>query len=168
MFVTHTGITGGCSFFGAMTSDKEKTVRKMVMFVLTLIGVWLIIFLATGADTTLVAILNFFGAVAITTFVGCCAVCVRPHSSSEDVERKLALQNPGILGSIPARFDLDEHRTGVHHYCVVHVKDPRKPTRSWTRHRNRTAPPKTQTLRSFSRDHEGRNLPPLKLYPTDI
>ncbi|KAG0424443.1 hypothetical protein HPB47_028380 [Ixodes persulcatus] len=37
------------------------------------------------------------------------------HTSSEHVERKLALQNPGILGSIPtpARFDLDEHRTGV-------------------------------------------------------
>ncbi|KAG0427907.1 hypothetical protein HPB47_025082 [Ixodes persulcatus] len=37
------------------------------------------------------------------------------HTSSEHVERKLALYNPGILGSIPtpARFDLDEHRTGL-------------------------------------------------------
>ncbi|KAG0431992.1 hypothetical protein HPB47_021306 [Ixodes persulcatus] len=40
---------------------------------------------------------------------------LRAHTSSEHVERKLALQNPGILGSIPtpARFDLDQHRTGV-------------------------------------------------------
>ncbi|KAG0413347.1 hypothetical protein HPB47_009535 [Ixodes persulcatus] len=37
------------------------------------------------------------------------------HTSLEHVERKLALQNPEILGSIPApvRFNLDEHRTGV-------------------------------------------------------
>ncbi|KAG0433468.1 hypothetical protein HPB47_019879 [Ixodes persulcatus] len=41
--------------------------------------------------------------------------CALAHTSSEHVERKLALQNPEILGSIPtpARFDLDEHRTGV-------------------------------------------------------
>ncbi|KAG0415251.1 hypothetical protein HPB47_007584 [Ixodes persulcatus] len=34
---------------------------------------------------------------------------------SDHVERKLALQNSGILGSspTPARFDLNEHRTGV-------------------------------------------------------
>ncbi|CAN8003261.1 unnamed protein product [Ixodes pacificus] len=37
------------------------------------------------------------------------------HTSSENVERRLALQNPGTLGSIPtpACFNLDEHRTGV-------------------------------------------------------
>ncbi|KAG0425529.1 hypothetical protein HPB47_027301 [Ixodes persulcatus] len=37
------------------------------------------------------------------------------HTSSEHVERKLVLQDPGIVGSIPAaaRFNLDEHRTGV-------------------------------------------------------
>ncbi|KAG0415375.1 hypothetical protein HPB47_007453 [Ixodes persulcatus] len=37
------------------------------------------------------------------------------RTSSEQVERKFALQNPGILGSIPtpARYDLDEHRTCV-------------------------------------------------------
>ncbi|KAG0420153.1 hypothetical protein HPB47_003643 [Ixodes persulcatus] len=37
------------------------------------------------------------------------------HTRSEHVERKLALQNPGILASIPtpARFDLDEHRTAT-------------------------------------------------------
>ncbi|MDD9361792.1 MAG: hypothetical protein PV344_02560, partial [Anaplasma sp.] len=50
--------------------------------------------------------------------------------SSEHVERKLALQNPGSLGSVPApaRFDLDEHRTGTgscNHHCVMHVKNPK-------------------------------------------
>ncbi|CAN7940814.1 unnamed protein product, partial [Ixodes pacificus] len=37
------------------------------------------------------------------------------HTSSKHVERKLALQNPGIPGSIPApaRFDLDEHSNGA-------------------------------------------------------
>ncbi|KAG0444070.1 hypothetical protein HPB47_014208, partial [Ixodes persulcatus] len=40
---------------------------------------------------------------------------LKTHTRSEHVERKLALQNPGILGSIPtpARFDLNEHRAGV-------------------------------------------------------
>ncbi|KAG0413845.1 hypothetical protein HPB47_008987 [Ixodes persulcatus] len=40
-------------------------------------------------------------------------------SCSENVEQKLRLQNPGILGSIPARFDLDEQRISV-----IHGKDP--------------------------------------------
>ncbi|KAG0414381.1 hypothetical protein HPB47_008448, partial [Ixodes persulcatus] len=42
-------------------------------------------------------------------------LCGLAHTSSEHVERKLVLQNPGILGSTPtsACFDLDEHCTGV-------------------------------------------------------
>ncbi|KAG0428725.1 hypothetical protein HPB47_024316, partial [Ixodes persulcatus] len=42
-------------------------------------------------------------------------VTLSVHRCSEHLERNLGLQHPGILGSIPApaRFDLNEHRTGV-------------------------------------------------------
>ncbi|KAG0412165.1 hypothetical protein HPB47_010704 [Ixodes persulcatus] len=52
--------------------------------------------------------------------------------------RKLALQNPGILGSIPtpARFDLDEHRTGVRScittaFALIVAGDFNAPLRAW-------------------------------------
>lgn len=52
--------------------------------------------------------------------------CYLPHTSSEHLERKLALQNPEILDSIPAlaRFDLEEHRTAwctlkTHRLCTM-------------------------------------------------
>ncbi|KAM7287747.1 hypothetical protein ISCGN_031438 [Ixodes scapularis] len=105
-----------------MTSEKEKTAKKMLLFVLTLIGAWLIIFLATGADTTLVAILNFFGAVAITTFACCCAVCVRrkkethtivnqaptPQGSAEDPDPSQF--QPGPRGAQPSAPQAVPHR----------------------------------------------------------
>lgn len=57
-----------------------------------------------------------------------CGSSVSDNRSWERVERKVPLQNPRVLGSMPTpfRFDPDEHRTSMHAvvYCVVHVKYP--------------------------------------------
>lgn len=45
------------------------------------------------------------------------------HRGSERVARKLALENPGTLGSrrSPARFDLDKHLAGKVWSCIPTV-----------------------------------------------